>query len=104
MPTYEYFCEIHGEFEEIHSISTVLTHCPKCKEEGKDTVVKRLISFATPGTVELYGQDLVDKVKADTKQLKKEIYGSEQKYANFIGQDHYQKLQTKMDKRKRDKY
>ncbi len=39
MPTYEYFCEKCGVFEEFHSMSDNLTHCPKCKGE-----VRRLIS------------------------------------------------------------
>lgn len=39
MPTYEYYCEKCGVFEEFHSISTALTECPKC--QGK---VRRLIS------------------------------------------------------------
>jgi putative FmdB family regulatory protein len=34
MPTYVYHCELHGEFEEIHSMSEQLEECPKCKEEG----------------------------------------------------------------------
>ena len=45
MPTYTYFCEVHGEFEEIHSITTQLEECPKCKEENLEPQkVKRLIS------------------------------------------------------------
>jgi putative FmdB family regulatory protein len=39
MPTYEYFCEKCGVFEEFHSMSTALTQCPKCRGE-----VRRLIS------------------------------------------------------------
>jgi putative FmdB family regulatory protein len=34
MPTYTYRCEVHGEFEEAHSITEQLEECPKCKEEG----------------------------------------------------------------------
>jgi len=45
MPTYIYKCEVHGEFEEVHSITTQLEECPKCKEEGKPIQkVTRLIS------------------------------------------------------------
>ena len=33
MPTYLYKCEIHGEFEESHSITELLTECPICKKE-----------------------------------------------------------------------
>lgn len=39
MPTYEYFCEKCGVIEEFHSMSTTLSHCPKCHGE-----VRRLIS------------------------------------------------------------
>ncbi len=39
MPTYEYFCETCGVFEEFHGMNTTLTHCPKCQGE-----VRRLIS------------------------------------------------------------
>ena len=39
MPTYEYICEKCGVFEEFHSISTSLSHCPNCQGE-----VRRLIS------------------------------------------------------------
>ena len=45
MPTYEYECPTHGEFEETHSINTKLEHCPQCKEAGTDQTVKRLISL-----------------------------------------------------------
>jgi len=34
MPTYTYKCDVHGEFDEFHSISEKLEECPKCKEEG----------------------------------------------------------------------
>lgn len=39
MPTYEYLCPKCGVFEQFHSISTKLSHCPKCNSE-----VRRLIS------------------------------------------------------------
>lgn len=45
MPSYLYHCEVHGEFEEVHSINDKLEECPKCKEEGKPVQkVTRLIS------------------------------------------------------------
>ena len=48
MPTYLYECQIHGEFEEQHSIKEQLEECPKCKEEGRPSQkVKRLISNGT---------------------------------------------------------
>lgn len=45
MPTYTYKCDVHGEFEEEHSITQKLEECPKCKEEGLPVQkVVRLIS------------------------------------------------------------
>jgi putative FmdB family regulatory protein len=45
MPTYTYYCEVHNEFEEEHSINLVLEECPRCKNDGlKPQKVKRLIS------------------------------------------------------------
>ena len=47
MPTYVYQCEIHGEFEEFHSIKEQLEDCPLCQKEGKAPhKVKRVISGA----------------------------------------------------------
>lgn len=49
MPVYTYICRSkHGEFEEMHSIKTILSECPKCKEEGNpDQPVERLIGQTT---------------------------------------------------------
>jgi putative FmdB family regulatory protein len=48
MPTYLYLCEKHGEFENVHSITELLTECPKCKEENvKSDPPKRLIAGGT---------------------------------------------------------
>ena len=45
MPTYTYKCELHGEFEETHSITKTLEECPKCEEEGLEPQkVERLIA------------------------------------------------------------
>jgi hypothetical protein len=38
---------LHGEFEEIHSISEQLEHCPKCKEEGLEP--KKVIRLIASG-------------------------------------------------------
>lgn len=48
MPTYTYRCDVHGEFEEFHSIKEQLEECPKCQEEGLEPQkVVRLISGGT---------------------------------------------------------
>jgi len=103
MPTYEYECPEHGIFEEFHSMSLKLEHCPQCKEKGKDQEVKRLISLGGKGIVELYGTDLVDKIKSDVRQLKKDAAKDEKVYSNLLGEDKYQSLQVKLDDQKRIK-
>lgn len=45
MPTYTYRCDVHGEFDENHSIKEILEDCPKCKKEGLEPQkIVRLIS------------------------------------------------------------
>ena len=102
MPTYLYECPVHGEFEEFHSIKITLETCPKCQEEGKDPQqLKRLICSATPGKVELTGQELTDHIKADAKRIQREASKNEKMYANLIGDGRMEQIQTQMDKRKR---
>jgi hypothetical protein len=101
MPTYLYFCEVHDEFEEFHSASIKLEHCPLCEKDNVKTEVKRLICGTNRGVVELYGQDLVDKVKADANQLKRDASKSEKIYANILGEDKYNSVQSRIDKQKR---
>ncbi len=101
MPTYLYLCEQHGEFEQEHSIKIKLEVCPKCQEENINPPlpVTRLINNCTIGVVELTGQDLVDKVKSDAQNLKKEMSKSTNTYANMLGESRYHQLQTKLDRR-----
>lgn len=101
MPSYDYECPAHGIFEEFHSASIKLEHCPQCKELGKDQEIKRLISLGSKGVVEKYGQELVDKIKSDTVQLKKDMHKNEYLYANMLGNDKYEAMQTKLDDQKR---
>lgn len=103
MPTYLYECPDHGEFEEYHSMSHLIEECPLCQKEGKEVIqkVKRLICGTAKGVVELTGQDLVDKVKGDAKQLQRDAAKSEKLYANILGEAKYHELQTKMDRRGR---
>lgn len=101
MAIYEYLCPIHGEFEAEHSIKIKLEHCPQCKEDGKEQTIKRLISLGGKGVVELSGQDLINKLKDDAKQLQKDASKSEKIYSNLLGESKYNDLQTKLDRRKR---
>lgn len=101
MPTYEHQCqspECKHEWEDTYSIKLDPPKlCPKCNQE----TAKRVISLGSKGVVELTGQDLIDKVKSDTKQLKKEIAKDANKYASLLGEDRYHQLQTQMDRRGR---
>ena len=82
MPTYLYKCPTHGEFEEVHSIKIKLEFCPKCKEENKNDIkIERLINSMSIGVVELVGQELVDKCKADAKMLQKDASKSYKIYS-----------------------
>jgi len=71
-------------------------------EEGNLNIpITRLINCVSKGVVELYGQDLVDKVKSDAKQTQKDARNNEQVYANLLGADKYQQMQQQIDRRKR---
>lgn len=104
MPTYLYECPIHHEFEEYHSMSKTLELCPKCQEEGLEPqALKQLINCATKGVVEIYGHELVAKMKDDTNKLKSELKTSEKLYSNILGESHYEKLQQKIDYNKKNR-
>jgi hypothetical protein len=103
MPTYEFLHSIDDckhEWEEVLSIKAPdPDHCPKCQAEGN---IIRLISGGSGrGVVQLEGQDLVDKVKSDVQQLKREARNSEKIYANLVGERHYESLQQRIDRQKR---
>ncbi len=101
MPTYEHLCqdkECNYEWEDEYSIKADPPKiCPKCNKE----TVKRLISLGGKGVVELNGNELVEKLKEDTKQLKRDAASNANVYANLVGESVYHNLQTKLDRRKR---
>lgn len=101
MPDYEHRCDTcKHEWEETYSIKAdPPKSCPECKAE----TVTRLISLGGRGVVELTGQDLVDKIKADGQALKREMHKSENIYANMLGHDKYENLQKQIDKNKRER-
>lgn len=108
MATYNYICGSlkepgkHGEFEVEHSVKDQLTFCPKCVEEGvTNQPVMRLISAATPGKVELEGQDLVNHIKSDARRIEREASQNETKYANLLGNDRMQQIQKRIDRSRR---
>lgn len=104
MPTYEFECREDSckhEWEDFLRISDPIPEeCPKCHTKGS---VKRLISGGSGrGVVELTGDELVAKVKADAQKFKEEMYRDEKTYANVLGESHYQQIQTRLDQQKRD--
>lgn len=103
MPTYEHQCQVETcqhVWEDTYSIKVDPPKiCPKCGAES----AKRLISLGGKGVVELSGQDLINKVKEDTRQLKKDMSKSETIYSNLLGHDKYEALQKKIDASKKDR-
>jgi len=99
MPTYEHMCQsCSHEWEDEYSIKAEPPQfCPKCNAKA----VKRLISLGGKGVVELNGNELVEKLKEDTKQLKRDAASNANVYANLVGESVYHELQTKLDRRKR---
>lgn len=107
MPTYEFVHNKDGygcghEWEEFMSIKAEDPPCPKCNT--KENVVRLISGGSGKGKVELYGQDLADKIKEDTQKLKKDIHSSEKLYSNILGPDKYEKIQRQIDSNKRNKY
>jgi putative FmdB family regulatory protein len=103
MPTYEFehrAAECGHIWEDWMSIVAPDPEtCPKCGGSGE---IIRLISGGSgKGSVTLTGDDLVNKVKADAKQLQKDASQSDKLYANLLGEDKYHQLQTKMDRQRR---
>lgn len=103
MPTYEFQCqECKHEWEDFLSIKAPdPEECPSCK--AKDKTLRLISGGSGKGVVELTGQDLIDKVKADVRDLKKDAAKSDKVYANLLGDDKYQQLQTRMDQQKRER-
>jgi len=103
MPTYEFQCKEENckhEWELFQSMSAPdPSECPKCHHVH----VLRLCSMGSKGVVELTGQDLIDKCRADAQQIKKDAAKSEKLYANLLGEDKMQSLQKRMDQQKRDR-
>lgn len=101
MPDYDHECqnkECAHEWEASYSIKADPPKlCPKCGQE----TAKRVISAGPRGVVELAGQELVDKIKADAQQIKREASRDANKYANLIGEERYHQIQTQMDRRGR---
>lgn len=99
MPDYEHECTAcQHQWEDTYSIKVDPPKiCPKCGQE----TAKRLISLNGRGVVELTGQDLVDKCKADAKIIKEEASKNANKYASLLGEDRYHQLQTRLDRQKR---
>lgn len=103
MPMYEHVCQNNSckyEWEDQYSIKQEPPKiCPKCHQE----TAMRVISLSGKGVVELYGQDLVSKCLSDAQKIKNEAHQNANKYANLLGEDRYNKIQTSMDRRPKRK-
>lgn len=103
MAIYEHVCEnpeCGYEWEDMYSIKQDPPKiCPKCNQE----TAKRVISLTGRGVVELTGEELKAKAKADAKQFKKDVHATEKAYSNFLGEDKYQALQKQIDNSKKNK-
>ena len=89
MPTYDFLClneSCKNEFDEFQSMNDPYPPCPKCG----CTEIKRLISQGSSVKVELYGQELMSKLRSDGLKLKKQAYKDEKLLANIVGEDKYQ--------------
>lgn len=84
MAQYDHSCgECNKQFELEYSVhAPVPTICPLCQHDGK---VTRLISYATPGKVELTGHELKSHLKEEGRKLKSEALRNENVLANLIG-------------------
>lgn len=106
MPTYDHLCEkCKHEWEDVYKMSEPVPNtCPSCKEVGG---VKRLISAAAPGKVELYGKELAAHLYSEGKKIKNEILSGGSKsiniLANVIGEDKFHQNQLIEDRLKRTK-
>jgi putative FmdB family regulatory protein len=89
MPLYDYYCDsCKQEWETSHSWKDPpLTVCELCNQADQ---VKRLITMANKGTVELTGQDLKQHIKEETQKFQREVKGNEKAWANVVGEDRYQ--------------
>jgi putative FmdB family regulatory protein len=98
MPTYEFQCqECKHEWEDFMPITAPdPSECPECHKPD----VLRLCSMGGKGVVELTGHDLMEKLKSDALQLKKDAAKSEKVYANLLGEDKMQSLQQRIDRQK----
>lgn len=102
MPTYQHSCcneECKHEFEDFYSITKdPPTTCPKC---GQETVKRVIADNSSRGIVELYGEDLKEKVKSDAAKLKRDMHKSEKIYSNLLGDSKMEQVQQRIDKQKR---
>jgi hypothetical protein len=107
MPTYEYLHRIetcNETWEDWRSIVNCVPKngnivCPKC---GGTENIELLVSGGSgKGTVELSGAEYKAKLVSDAAEYKKHVYSNEAAYANIIGPDKYQTIQTQMDKYRR---
>ena len=105
MPTYEYAHKTstcQHEWEETRSIvrcfPTEEDTCPSCGAKGNITL---LVSGGSGRhKVELGRRELIEKTNADAQALRREVYSNENTYANLLGEQRYNELQSRYDRQK----
>ena len=100
MPTYCHICTDCGyEWEDEYSIKEdPPKFCPECKKE----TAKRLISGGSgKGIVQLTGFELKAKIKEDARKITRDSAKKEKLLSNLVGNDRYQEIQTREDKKRR---
>lgn len=97
MPTYEFQCDkCEGVSEDILGINDPPPEvCPLCEEKN---CLKKIISLPAQGKVELTGHELKAQLKQDAQKMKKDILGNENKLANALGEEKFQKTTVQREK------
>lgn len=102
MPVYDYKCkDCEHVFEVFHKIAdSGPTECPECKQNNVFKLMSPIM-----GSVELRGQELSRKIKADAQKLIQESSKSQKVLANMVGDDKFHNNQLLNDTiKKEDSY
>lgn len=87
MPTYDFQCQAcQNEFEDIIKMDDPFPNCPKCNS----TEIKRLISYATPGKVEISADQIDAEIKKGGQEILNKAASNENYMANLVGDGKYQ--------------
>lgn len=96
MPTYLHTCTTcNHEWELVYGMTEdPPTECPNCHAQ----TAKRLISFASPGKVELSGHELKEQVAKETKDFVEQVKRDPNLKANLLGENKFHEAETQRDR------